>query len=471
MINRDEIRELCRRDPEAIVTLIESMQRTIEALTARVAELENQIKRNSRNSGKPPSTDGYAKPAKSLREKSGKKVGGQKGHPGQTLVQVDKPDATVVHRVATCGGCGESMEKEAGELERRQVFDVPPVKMVVTEHQAERKWCRHCGTVTRAAFPAEVTSPTQYGAGVKALATYLTVGQLLPVDRTRQVLEEVLGCGMSTGTICAMVSEGAAQLVETEAAIKAAVTNAAVVHGDETGLRVLGKLWWLHVASTPQLTYYAVHQKRGVAAIDAIGVIPHLAGVLVHDCWAAYLTYACRHSLCNAHLLRELIHVAENLKQSWAEVLIKLLLDAKAELAAAGHLSKRRIRSINAHFTRIIAAGLALPANAAPQPTGKGRPKQNFAKNLLDRLRKHQSLFLAFLSNPAIPFDNNLAERDIRMMKLKQKISGCFRSEDGAHHFARIRSYLSTAAKQGHRLLDALSNAFAGNPLSLVPTG
>lgn len=466
MLKPDEIRDLCTRDPEAVVTLIETLSRGIETLTARVSELEARLKLNSRNSGKPPSSDGYGKKPKSLRGKSGKSQGGQKGHPGTTLKLVSEPDAVVVYAVETCGGCGESLVGTPGEVERRQVFDLPEIRLRVTEHRAERKRCRCCATVTVGEFPAEATSVTQYGPGVRSLATYLMVGHALPVQRTQEILRDLSGHTISTGTLCAMVEQGANHLVGWEAAVKEMLIAAPVVHADESGARVAGKLWWLHVASTPTLTHYAIHQKRGTAAMDEIGILPNLSGTTIHDCWKAYFSSANRHGLCNAHLLRELVNVSENHHQTWADDLMELLLDAKDEVetANATELPRHRRDLIDARFDAIVQQGLAVNPKAA------GR-KQTFPKNLLDRLRLYKAFFLAFVHDFTVPFDNNQAERDLRMVKVKQKVSGGFRSEDGATWFARIRSYISSAKKQGQNIFSALTAAFSNQPLALIPTG
>lgn len=468
MLKPDEIRDLCARDPEAVVTLIETLSRGIETLTARVAELEARLKLNSRNSGKPPSSDGYGKKPKSLRGKSGKGQGGQKGHPGTTLKLVSEPDVVVVHEVETCVGCGESLADQPGEMERRQVFDLPEVRFQVTEHRAQRKTCGCCGTVTVGEFPAEASSVTQYGPGVRSLATYLMVGHALPVQRTREIVRDLYGHTISTGTLCAMVEQGANHLVDWEASVKDLIAAAGVVHADETGARVAGKLRWLHVASTPTLTHYAIHHKRGTAAMDEIGILAKVSGTTIHDCWKPYFNTANRHGLCNAHLLRELVNVSENHRQTWADDLMELLLDAKngvetARAAGRTELSDRDL--IDARFDAIVQQGLNLPENAR-----SGR-KQTVAKNLLDRLRLYKAFFLAFVHDFTVPFDNNQAERDLRMVKVKQKVSGGFRSEDGAKAFARIRSYLSTARKQGKEIFSALLAVFSNQPLTLVPTG
>jgi transposase len=386
------------------------------------------------------------------------------------LKQVAEPDEVVVHAVESCAGCGESLVGTPGEVECRQVFEMPPSRLRVTEHRAERKRCACCGTVTVGEFPAEAVTVAQYGPGIRSLATYLMVGHALPVKRTQEILRDLFGHTISTGTLCAMVKQGAENLVGWEAAVKELLIAAPVVHADESGARVGGKLWWLHVASTPDLTCYAIHQKRGGAAMDEIGILPKMSGTLVTDCWKPYLSYADRHGLCDAHVLRELVSVSENHRQTWADDLMEALLDAKDQVdaareAGATELPRHRRDLIDARFHAIVQQGLDLPENV---PTGR---KQTVPKNLLDRLRLYQSYFLAFVHDFTVPFDNNLAERDIRMVKVKQKVSGGFRSEDGAKWFARIRGYISTARKQGQDIFSALTAAFSNQPFALIPTG
>lgn len=447
-------------------------EREIVALTARVKELADRLGTDSHNSSKPPSSDGFAKKTRSLRQKSGKKPGGQPGHPGSTLRFSEAPDEVVTHRPAACRGCGEVLAGEpATSVERRQVVDLPPVSLQVVEHRAERKACPRCGVTTAAEFPDAVTQPVQYGPRLQALGVYLVEYQLLPYDRANELLTDVFGGGPSEATLVAAVGRCAAELAETEAAIKAALRQAPVGHFDESGLRIAGQRQWLHVASTPTLTHYGVHPKRGKDASDAQGILPSFTGRAVHDGWAAYHQYDCAHALCNAHHLRELTAIAEQDQQTWATEMIALLVTSKAavdEARAAGQnsLPDPTRQAFGAQYHQILAAGRAAnPAPAEPPPRQRGRPKQSKAKNLLDRLWTHESAVLAFLDDFRVPFDNNQAERDIRMLKVQQKISGGFRSPAGAAHFCRIRGYLSTLRKQGQNVLAALDQVFAGTPV------
>ena len=487
---RDRALEAYRRGPDAVVELIvrlvAELAGQLETLAARVSALEAEnaalgtenaalrarLGTNSRNSSKPPSSDGPdIKPhPKSQRAPSGRKSGGQPGHVGHTLRLVDDPDEVVVHVPSQCEACGQSLGEVSGiHRERRQVVDIPAVKARVVEHQAETKSCPRCGVETTGQFPEGVEAPTQYGPGVATVAVYLNQEQLLPLERTGEVLAEVFGCPMSEGTVESAVGECHEQLAEPEAAIKQGVEGAKVAHFDETGVNMGGKTSWLHVASTPRLTFYATHEKRGREAMDEIGVLPEFRGRAVHDGLASYWQYGeCEHALCNAHHLRELTFVEEQLGQPWAKDLKGLLLEIKQAVDHARgqglvELSAEVNRDFEVRYDAILQEGLK--ANPPPEATGKrGRPKRGKAGSLVDRLRHHKGATLAFMQDFAIPFDNNQAERDIRMVKVREKISGCFRTTTGADRFCRIRGYISTLRKQGMPILSALGKAFAGNP-------
>jgi transposase len=444
-------------------------------LLERVQGLEARLAKDSHNSGKPPSSDGpwrEARKTKSLRRRSGKKPGGQLGHRGQTLRLVAMPDEIVEHRPAVCDACQARLDDAPVVVrERRQVHELPALRLHIMEHQRLQLRCRVCARVSAGTFPAVASSRAQYGPRLRALAVYLVEQQLVPYARVRALLAELFGAHLSRGTLVQWVQQGAADLEPVEAQIKAALAQAPVLHSDETGVRQAGHLAWAHVASTPRLTHYAVHAKRGSEATAAIGILPAFTGVSVHDGWKPYRAYtSCRHALCNIHHLRELTFVEEQYHQGWAKELKALLREMKAavELARAAGLRDlpSAVRSaFVVRYEALLAAGHA--ANPPPQrrPRQRGRVKQTPAQNLLERLWLGQEQVLAFLDDLRIPFDNNQAERDLRMLKVQQKVSGSFRSAAGAAAFSRLRGYLSTLNKQGVSLLAALEALFIGQPL------
>jgi len=492
MLRRDEIRAIYDAGPEAIVALVEQLLVTqaaleeqvkvlttqaqvltaqAQVLTARVQVLEAQLNKDSHNSSKPPSSDGPAKRPhpRSLRLQSGKPSGGQEGHSGQTRLLVDDPQVVIPHVPKVCGCCGRPLTAatEVGR-ERRQVIEIPRPRPEVTEHQAIQKRCPFCETVTTAEFPPEVSQLVQYGPRTKAVAVYLQTYQLLPYERTAEAMRDLFGICPSEGTLATAQQTAYTRLAGVEQAIRGSLRKADVVHADESGVRVAGHTAWVHVVSTAFLTFYAHHAKRGSVAIEAIGLLVKFAGRRVHDAWVAYLNLTGLYALCNAQLLRELISLCEETEQAWLQKLIRLLLSMKAAVAqahTAGQtaLSPKQLAGYEAAFTRFVTEGLR--ANPPPKPTGKrGRPKQTTARNLLDRLVTHRAAVLAFLHDFRVPFDNNQAERDLRMFKVKQKVSGCFRSSDGADYFCRIRGYLSTLRKQDYSILDGLTSVFEGQP-------
>jgi len=468
---RVENARLCAEVAAAQAT-IATLSAQVATLLERVKDLEGQRALTSRNSNKPPSSDGPARVPRSLRGKSGKKPGGQPGHPGAHLRLVEAPDHVIMRRPLVCPACaGLLLGVPESGVERRQVVEVPPIRPVVTEYRSVQVRCPHCQAPATGDFPPAVAAPMQYGPRARAIALALTQQHLLPYNRARAVLRDVLGCAMTEGTLATLVQDAAARLADVEAAIADALRAGALQHNDETSLSVRGKRWWLHTASTARLTHYGVHPKRGVEATDALGLLPGFRGTSVHDGWAPYRRYPCRHALCNAHHLRELAWVEEQDGQSWATGMAALLRAIKAAVdtaraAGSPRLPARARATFRHRYACVIVAGLA--ANPPPPPDAapprRGRRTQSKAKNLLDRLQRTDEV-LAFMEDFAIPFDNNQAERDVRMVKVQQKVSGTFRSVQGAHAFARIRGYLSTLRKQDYPLLPALESLFRGHPL------
>jgi transposase len=449
----------------ALQTQIEQQLTTIAALQARNAELERRLGLNSSNSGKPPSSDGLKKPpvrVSSLRERSGKKTGGQQGHPGKTLKRVEAPDATIDHFPQSCSGCGGALTGATvtGHT-ARQVFDLPePRPLIVTEHRAHVCLCGHCGAETRAAFPDDVTAPVQYGARIAAVVVYLLHYQLLPEKRLAALMADLFGVCLATATIAGMSRACAARFGGLAAAVRDHVAAAAVKHMDETGFRIGGKTRWLHIASTVWLTFYRVSPKRG-------SLLENVLGIVVHDHWKPYYTLkGVLHALCNAHHLRELQALVEIEKEDWARQMQRLLRRACHATNLAREqgvtLSPRFVALVERCYDAILAEGLAFheaqPALISTAKKRRGRVPRRTGHNLLLRLHSRRLDVLRFLSDPTVPFTNNLAERDGRMMKLRQKISGGFRSVEGAEDFAVIRSLLSTARKQGWDILQALAS-------------
>jgi transposase len=470
--SEEEIGTAYEQGKEAVVTLFHN---SLQQFLLHIQALEDQIAKSSRNSGKPPSSDGLNKPApKSLRKRHRKKSGGQAGHIGYSLKPVEKPDYVQVHPVKRCHYCRSSLKRvKAIRYEKRQVFDVPRVQMEVTEHRAEIKACPQCRKENRAVFPEGVSQPVQYGLEIKAQMVYFNQYQMLPLERTAEVFGTLYGHSISEGVIVEATQEVSQQVSEVNRAIRQHMTEKeAVVHFDETGARAEGKLYWLHSASTEKLTSYAIHPKRGSLAMDAIGILPNLQGRAMHDDWMSYFKYSIQHGLCNAHHLRRLKFLEERYPQKWVTQMVDLLVAIKeavekAQAASRTCLTRRKLVAFESEYDRLVKRGLRLnrpPKRPEGQPSMRGRIKQSPAKNLLDEFKLHKDFVLAFMYDFKVPFDNNQAERDIRMMKVKQKISGCFRSLRGAEIFCQIRSYLSTARKNGQPILDVLRLAFAGTP-------
>jgi len=438
----------------------------IIALMARIAELERRLGLNSSNSGKPPSSDGLKKGVrvKSLREPSDRPSGGQKGHKGETLRQSGEPDDVVDHFPAACGRCGTALTPDmaAGHI-ARQVFDLAePQPMVVTEHRAHDCLCAACGAITRGAFPDDVTAPVQYGARIAAFVVYLLHAQFVPENRVVKLMADLFGINIAAATVAGMSRNCAERLQGFVGSLRDLVAGAPVKHMDETGLRIGGKTNWLHVASTASLTFYRACRKRGE-------LMANVAGIVVHDHWKPYYTMpGVQHALCNAHHLRELKALVEIEKEDWARKIQQLLRRACHAVNLAhrddGHLSPWLIACFERRYDAIVKEGIAFheaepfldrPVNRDGKKK-RGAIKRRTGHNLLLRLQTRKDDVLRFLSNPDVPFTNNLGEQDIRMMKVRQKVSGGFRSDQGAKDFASIRSVLSTARKQGWNILEVL---------------
>lgn len=463
-----------REKDELILALMrenEDLKEQNRLLSERVKALEGQISKNSRNSSKPPSSDGIKKPEVSKKDRgTGRKAGGQKGHEGQTLEFSEEPDIVDICKVEECEQCGKSLKGEVSEdYERRQVFELPRLKVEVTEYRSEIKICDECGKENRGAFPKGVSQPVQYGPFLKATAVYLNTYQLLPYDRIGELFQDVFGHRVSVGTMVKANQRCHELLGEVEGEIKRQLREAEVMNVDETGLRIEGKRSWLHVAGTDKLTYYDVHTKRGKEAMEAMGILPGFEGRAIHDHWKPYFQYDCEHGLCNAHHIRELEFIHEQYEQGWAQQMKECLLDMKDEVdqreVGKQVLTEDNCRELEKRYDYILKKGLTeISVLPQPPPGKRGRKKQSPAKNLWDRLKDYKKEVLAFVYDIQVSFDNNQAERDLRMMKVQQKISGCFRSWAGAQSFCRIRGYISTARKNSVNVMDALTGVFQGSP-------
>jgi transposase len=447
--------------------LVRELSEQVATLTAKVVELEGRLALNSRNSSKPPSSGGYDKksrPPKHDGDAGKKKSGGQAGHPGHTLKKVENPDHIVSCPVPShCSECHHPLP-EGTVVETRQVFDIPRPRTEVTEYQLIETRCT-CGKVHRGEFPAGVAGPVQPGPHIKAVVVHLTNHHMMPVARTGALTGELFGLPLSDATVLGIQAEAQAMLAPIVMEIGQALKVAPIAHTDETGMRVSGKLFWLHVVATTLLTWMGCHAKRGRQAIDAFGLLTEFVGILVHDGWKTYRDLICTHALCNAHHLRELTFVFEEMGQAWAKRLIDALIGALKEVKAiGGPLPPDRMQHYRTLYAEILAEGDAANPRAPPIPGKRGKPKQNKARNLLDRLHLYADDVLRFATNHGVPFSNNVAEQAVRMPKVKQKISGGFRTLAGLESFCTIRSYLATLQKQGINTFDALTLAFKGHP-------
>lgn len=480
--SRDDIHKIYIQGEDAVIQLIDSLGGYIQFLHAYILKqaeiiqgLQDQVAKNSTNSSKPPSSDGYKKPT-SLRKPSVKKNGGQEGHEGHTLMPVENPDHIEIYQVNQCSNCHASLEnEEVLGYEKRQVFDIPPVRLEVTEHQVEIKDCPFCGERNKADFPPDITQPVQYGIRIKSWAVYFSDYHFIPLERTGEIFGDLFGHRLCEASVLQADTVLAECVRPAHGAVKQQLIESEVVNVDESGLRVEGKLNWLHVASTPSLTYYGVHEKRGQEAMDQIGILPEFKGTAVHDHWTPYFNYEeCRHSLCNAHHLRELKFINECYQQEWPKRMTSLLVEIKEkkeEVQQAhpqgDHFDQQKIEEFEKRYDEIIEIGLKAnpppPQEHLPKKR-RGRVKQSPPKNLLDRLKKRKQEVLAFMYDFRVPFDNNQGERDVRMVKVKQKVSGTFRTREGARRFCCIRGYISTARKNGRKVIEAIQEAFNGTP-------
>ncbi len=461
---KQQLVKLARTSLSKLIQLLLRLEAEVRQLRRQVKELKARLALNSRNSSKPPSSDGLAKPApKSLRQKSGRRPGGQPGRVGRSLQPVAQPDHIKIHPLdrCPCGRCGGRSLRHQPVLghQKRQVFELPQKPLEVTEHQAEVKCCPVSGCLVSTPFPEDVNAPVQYGSRFKAQMVYLNVEHFIPYERLTRICEDLYDQPLSEATIVAANQRAYDHLAPFERRVKQLLPQAPLNGCDESGLRVAKSLHWLHVLSNPTLTFYGVHAKRGAEAMNDFGILPRCKNWLIHDHWKPYFTYPdCLHALCNEHHLRELKFLAEEHQESWAKEMSRFLLDCLERRKSQGVLDERQFKRTRRQYRALLKkARRRHPRREDSRPQGK-------AANLLNRLEDFELNVLAFTIFEEVPFTNNGAERDIRMEKTKQKISGCFRTLHGARVFARIRSYISTCRKRGRNILEELQKAIVGKP-------
>ena len=473
-ITRKQIRAVYDQGPEAVedlvlslvdsinqlIDIVEEQNTKIEAQDKRINKLEAQVNKNSRNSSKPPSSDSPFKNKDNNKKRQSSEV--KKKRKGTTLKQVSDPDEIVSCKVDICEHCQcDLSDVDIKEIDKRQVTDIPPVKAFTTEYQGEVKECPHCHRISKATFPEGVTHKAQYGSGVQAVAVYLRNYQLIPLERTIELFKDLFKISLSEGSIVNMTTRCADHLSGFMEMVKQKLITAEIMHNDETGINIRGILHWLHTAGNKDYTYLFPHKKRGQVAFNEIGILPDFKGVSVHDFWKPYERYNCAHAYCNAHLIRELTFAHENLKQKWASKMINIIFDIKekVDLSEEHILKEDLISEFIRKYNKIIKQGYK--ANPPPKKTGKrGRPKKGKALCLIERMDSHREEILRFMKEKDVPFDNNLAERDLRMVKVRQKISGTFRNINRVEDYCRIRSYISTMKKQKKDVFTALVDSF-----------
>ena len=472
-----EIVSLIKETNRELTNRINSLTPEIKALReenvrllARNIQLETMQNKNSNNSSKPPSTDNNKKPLNS-RKKTGRSSGGQSGHHGSTLLKIENPDNIIDIKKEICN-CGCNLSDIEGKIKTRQVFDLPQIFINVTEYRTHEVVCPDCKQVHKTEFPVTISQPVQYGDNLQALMVYLSNYQLVPLARTTEIIKTLTGKNISQGTVINANNRIYDSLKIFEDAIKDKLKSAEVLHVDESGLRLKGKINWVHVASTSRVTHYAIHKKRGAIATNEIGILPDFEGTMVHDHWKPYYTFTnCTHAECNAHNMRILKGISESFGHIWAVDMGSLLVDIKREvdsLKSKGltSMAEINIKAYDEKYKTIIAQGKIEDAEKSfvILSTKTGKPVKSDALKLLRKLEDYDVETLSFMYDFNIPFDNNLAERDIRMVKLRQKISGCFRSDNGGSLFCRIRSYISTCNKNGQDIMESLRSAIKGVP-------
>lgn len=445
------------------MTRLNTLEKENARLAARIKELEERLAKyenpkNSGNSSVAPSQDPFRK-TKSLRGRSNKPQGGQKGHKGSKLKMVSHPDMVVVHDIEHCGHCGDGLPKDADDYDTRQIFDIPPITIQVTEHRRLHKTCNTCGKRNIGEFPEGLVQEAQYGNSLKSLCVYLQNYQMLPFARCSEFIRDLTGHHISRGSLSNFQKQCFERLQGYQHNIRQLLLQSPILHADQTGIRLNGNNSWIHVLSNSKVSFFAHHLKRGRKAMDDIGLLEHYNGTLVHDRFSSYFSYQCDHGLCNAHILRDLVYVEETFDAIWAKKIRELLVKAKRDKEQNPNLRSSYYSKVFKRYVNII------------RPVIKDydkKFKKTDEQRLAFALEKHKYLFLKYIKQPHVPFDNNQAERDLRMIKVKQKVSGCFRSQTHAQYFATIRGYISTAKKNNEKVLESIQHAFLENPY--IPT-
>lgn len=458
MMTKQEAITLCMIQPEVAAEII----LMVEKLEARIKELEAKCKKDSSNSSKPPSSDNKLSSKKRVQKSSEKKRGGQLGHKGKNLKMIEHPDKVISLKPKVCHKCQRALEcVSSNQIVKRQLFDFPQIDISVIEYQQHKIKCPHCQTVNKEEFPANIKATTQYGENIKAFVAYLNTQHMIPYERVSQIIEDMVSHKISTGTIYNFLSEGYEKLEEFEEKVKDRLIQEEVLNVDETGVRVTSNLNWIHIVTSPNYVHYGIHAKRGQEAMDEFNILPNYKGILSHDHWISYNAYEnITHSYCNAHIIRELQFQIDNQNSSWAKEMQTLLKEMNKAVIQAKEENKETLDAkIIKNWVKKydIITQKALKTYPPPKSNNKrGRPKQEKGKNLLDRLIKYKEETLRFLHDFRVPFTNNLAERDLRMIKVKQKISGTFASFSGGEFFCRIKSFIGTLQKQSLSILDGL---------------
>ena len=468
---------LLLKQNENLTASVAELTDTVDKLKQTIEELREQLNKNSRNSSKPPSSDGLGKPTvkkdRSLREASGKKQGAQEGHEGVCLSIISNPDHTENHMHSDCEGCpyhDACLEKACIKETRHEIDAVVTVDVTAHNLFSVPECPLHGGSRT-GHFPADIKAAVQYGKNLQAMVVAFNTVGAVSINRTHEILSSVFNIPLATGTIKNMVTRCADSLKGTHDKIRLKMTTRGLIHCDETGTRVDGKTWWVHNASDRDYTYLTINKKRGRIGMDEAGVLPHARGIIVHDCWGSYWQYPdVTHAICCAHLLRELNGVIENHpEQTWAPKFRRLLLDMKKSRDEAvqehrDELSSQQLSKFDTEYDDIIKT--AYEENPLPETSAKkrGRKKKSKVLNLICRLDNYKASVCLFIKNLCVPFDNNQAERDLRMVKVKTKVSGCFRSEEGAQEYLTIMSYIGCANKHHINAFTAIREALNGNP-------